>query len=69
MRCKSAGGYFIMVANPQILDGQEVRANILALCRSTLAAEASVEAGDWIIVLLKEGFDRRSGPAKLDSSD
>ena len=47
-----------MVANPQILDGQEVRANIPALCRLTRAAEAShlAESGDWIIVLLEEAL-------------
>ena len=69
MRYRSVGGYFILIANPGILEGKEVRANILAfhsgqtkrVCRSTLAAEAShlaeaVEAGDWIIVLLEEAL-------------
>ena len=69
MRYRSVGGNFILIANPGILEGKEVRANILAfhsgqtkrVCRSTLAAEAShlaeaVEAGDWIIVLLEEAL-------------
>ena len=69
MRYRSVGGYFIIAANPEILDGKEVRCNILCyqsgqtkrVCRSTLAAEAShlaeaVEAGDWLIVLLEEAL-------------
>lgn len=69
MRYRSVGGHFILLANPKILEGEEVRCNILAfhssqtkrVCRSTLAAEAShlaeaVEAGDWIIVLLEEAL-------------
>ena len=69
MRYRSVGGYFILLANKGILEGKEVRANILAfhsgqtkrVCRSTLAAEAShlaeaVEAGDWIIVVLEEAL-------------
>ena len=69
MKYKSVGGYFILAANPGILEGAEVRADVLAfhstqtkrVCRSTLAAEAShlaeaVEAGDWIIVLLEEAL-------------
>ncbi|CAE7413384.1 RE2, partial [Symbiodinium necroappetens] len=69
MRYRSVGGYFILLANKGILEGKEVKANILAfnsgqtkrVCRSTLAAEAShlaeaVEAGDWIIVVLEEAL-------------
>ena len=69
MRYRSVGGYFILAANPGILQDQEVRCNVLAyhsgltkrVCRSTLAAEAShlaeaVETGDWIIVLLEEAL-------------
>ena len=68
-RYKSVGGYFLMIANKEILEGKEARANILSfhsgmtkrVCRSTLAAEAShlaeaVEAGDWCIVLLEEAL-------------
>ncbi|CAE7262427.1 RE1, partial [Symbiodinium necroappetens] len=60
---------FILVANAEISDGKEARANIIGyhssqtkrVCRSTLAAEAShlaeaVEAGDWAIVLLEEAL-------------
>ena len=67
MRYRSVGGYFLLLANKGILEGQTVRANVLAfhsgqtrrVCRSTLAAEAShlaeaVEAGDWLAVLLDE---------------
>ena len=69
MRYRSVGGYFIMIAEKGILNGEESRCNILSfhsgvtkrVCRSTLAAEAShlaeaVEAGDWIIVLLEEAL-------------
>ena len=69
LRYRSVGGYFILIANKEILDGKPARANVLAyhstltkrVCRSTLAAEAShlaeaVEAGDWIIVLLEEAL-------------
>ena len=69
LKYRSVGGYFIMIANPGILKGEEARANVLAyhstltkrVCRSTLAAEAShlaeaVEAGDWIIVLMEEAL-------------
>ena len=70
MKYKSVGGYFILIANPEILEeGGTGRANILCyhssltkrVCRSTLAAEAShlaeaVEAGDWVIVLLEEAL-------------
>ena len=69
MRYRSVGGYFILVANPGILEGKTVKANILAyysgvtkrVCRSTLAAEAShlaeaVEMGDWVTVLLEEAL-------------
>lgn len=68
-RYRSVGGFFLMIANEEILEGKEARANILAfhsgmtkrVCRSTLAAEASrlaeaVESGDWCIVLLEEAF-------------
>ena len=69
LRYRSVGGYFILVANAEILEGKEARANIIGyhssqtkrVCRSTLAAEAShlaeaVEAGDWAIVLLEEAL-------------
>eukprot|EP00438_Fugacium_kawagutii_P008061 Skav219569 [mRNA] locus=scaffold3203:12014:25029:+ [translate_table: standard] len=69
VRYRSVGGYFLLVSNPEIMDGQPARANILGfhsgvtkrVCRSTLAAEAShlaeaVEAGDWCIVLLEEAL-------------
>ena len=69
MRYRSVGGYFILIADRRILDGDEVRCNILTfhsgqtkrVCRSTLAAEAShlaeaVESGDWITVLLEEAL-------------
>ncbi|CAE7715141.1 RE1 [Symbiodinium necroappetens] len=69
LRYRSVGGYFILAANPGVLEGGEVRANILAyhsgqtkrVCRSTLAAEAShlaeaVETGDWVTVLLEEAL-------------
>ena len=68
-RYRSVGGFFLMIANEEILEGKEARANILAfhsgmtkrVCRSTLAAKAShlaeaVEAGDWCIVLLEEAL-------------
>ena len=68
-RYRSVGGYFILIAEKGILEGEESRCNILSfhsgvtkrVCRSTLAAEAShlaeaVEAGDWIIVLLEEAL-------------
>ena len=64
---RSVGGYYLFVAEKGILEGEEVRANLLSyhstqtkrVCRSTLAAEAAhlaeaVEAGDWLIVLLAE---------------
>ena len=69
MRYRSVGGYFLMIANPEILQDGYVRANILSfhsgqtkrVCRSTLAAEAShlaeaVEAGDWCACLLEEAL-------------
>ena len=69
MRYRSVGGYFLLVANPGILEGRTVRANIIGyysgvtkrVCRSTLAAEAShsaeaVESGDWVTVLLEEAL-------------
>ena len=65
LRYRSIGGYFVLLADPQVLEGKEGRCNIISyhssltkrVCRSTLAAEAShlaeaVEAGDWIAVLL-----------------
>lgn len=68
-RYRSVGGYYILIANPGVLDGKSVRANLIAypsgqtkrVCRSTLAAEAShlsesVECGDWIIVVLHEAL-------------
>ena len=69
IRYRSVGGYFLLLANPEVLSDQEARANIIAfqsgvtkrVCRSTLAAEAShlaeaVEAGDWCAVLLEEAL-------------
>ena len=69
MKYRSVGGYFLMLANPGILKGESVRANVLAyqstqtkrVCRSTLAAEAAhlaeaVEHGDWLIVVLAEAL-------------
>ena len=69
MKYRSVGGYFLLLAQPGILEGREVRANMLAfqssqtkrVCRSTLAAEAAhlaetVEAGDWLTVLLAEAL-------------
>ena len=69
VRFRSVGGYFLLLANPEILEGAEVRCNVLSfqssmtkrVCRSTLAAEAShlaeaVEAGDWAAVLLEEAL-------------
>jgi hypothetical protein len=68
-RYRSIGGYYILIANPEVLEGKPSRANILAfnssqtkrVCRSTLAAEAShlsesIECGDWIIVVLHEAL-------------
>ena len=59
VRHRSVGGYFILAANLEILEGKEARCNILSyhsgqtkrVCGSTLAAEAShlaeaVEAGE-----------------------
>ena len=70
LRYRSVGGYFIMLANPEILQDQEARSNIICfhsgqtkrVCRSTLAAEAShlaeaVEAGDWVMALLEEALN------------
>ena len=69
LRYRSVGGYFIMLANPEILQ-EEARCNIICfhsgqtkrVCRSTLAAEAShlaeaVEAGDWVTALLEEALN------------
>ena len=69
LRYRSIGGYFVLLADPQVLEGKEGRCNIISyhssltkrVCRSTLAAEAShlaeaVEAGDWIAVLLEEAL-------------
>ena len=71
-RYQSIGGYFLFLANKEILEGKPARANLLAfhssqtkrVCRSTLAAEAShlseaVEAGDWLAVLLDEALHGR----------
>ena len=68
-RYQSIGGYYLFLANKEILEGKAARANLLAfhssqtkrVCRSTLAAEAShlseaVEAGDWLAVLLDEAL-------------
>ena len=70
LRYRSVGGYFLLLANRDILDGKEARVNIISyhstltkrVCRSTLAAEAShlaeaVEAGDWVTVLLEEALN------------
>ena len=70
LRYRSVGGYFMLIANPEILEDKPVRANILSfysgqtkrVCRSTLAAEAShlaeaVEAGDWCCCLLEEALN------------
>ena len=69
MRYRSVGGYFILVADKRILQGETVRCNVLCyhsgqtkrVCRSTLAAEAShlaeaVEAEDWVRVLIEEAL-------------
>ena len=69
LRYRSVGGYFLLLANPEILENQPAKAVILAfhssqtkrVCRSTLAAEAShlaeaVEAGDWCCCLLEEAL-------------
>lgn len=69
VKYRSVGGYFLLLANPEILEGKEVRCNVLSfqssmtkrVCRSTLAAEAShvaeaVGAGDWAAVLLEEAL-------------
>ena len=69
LRYRSVGGHFILLGNPEILEGQEARCNVLTfrssltkrVCRSTLAAEAShlaeaVEVGDWIAVVLEEAL-------------
>eukprot|EP00435_Cladocopium_sp_Y103_P040884 s349_g11.t1 len=69
MRYRSVGGYFILIADRRILEGETVRCNILSfhsgqtkrVCRSTLAAEAShlaeaVECGDWVTVLIEEAL-------------
>ena len=63
----SVRGFFLMLANPRVLEGEAMRANMMAYqspqtssaCRSTLASEAShlfsaVEAGDWLVVVLAE---------------
>ena len=69
LRYRSVGGYYILIGDPSVLEGETVRANLICyhssqtkrVCRSTLAAEAShlsesIEAGDWIAVLLHEAF-------------
>ena len=69
LRYRSVGGYFILLANKEILQGQPARCNMICfqssqtkrVCRSTLAAEAShlaeaVEAGDWVTVVLEEAL-------------
>ena len=79
LRYRSVGGYFLLLANKEILEGREARVNIVAyhstltkrVCRSTLAAEAShlaeaVEAGDWVTVLLEEAL---SGGVDLKNWD
>ena len=68
-RYQSIGGYYLFLANKEILDGRPARANMIGfhssqtkrVCRSTLAAEAShlseaVEAGDWLAVLVDEAL-------------
>ena len=72
MRYRSIGGYFILIANPAVLEGREVRANVICfhsgqtkrVYRSTLAIEAihlaeAIETGDWVSVLLEESTTRR----------
>ena len=69
-RYRSIGGFFLVIANPEVLDGKPARAVIMEsksgltkrVCRSTLAAEAghladAVEHGDWLIVFLQEMLD------------
>ncbi|CAK9023806.1 unnamed protein product [Durusdinium trenchii] len=69
MRYRSVGGYFILIANKEILEDKAARANVLTfysgqtkrVCSSTLAAEAShlaeaVECGDWCACLLEEAL-------------
>lgn len=69
MRYRSIGGYFVLIANKEVLEDKPARANVMCfhssqtkrVCRSTLAAEAShlaeaVEAGDWCICLLEEAL-------------
>ena len=49
MRYRSIGGYFVLVANKEVLEDKPARANIMCfhssqtkrVCRSPLAAEAS----------------------------
>lgn len=49
LKYRSVGGYFILIADPEMLQGKPVKANILAfhsamtkrVCSSTRAAEAS----------------------------
>jgi len=69
MKYRSVGGYFLLLANPGVLEGEEVRANMMSfqssqtkrVCRSTLAAEAAhlaeaIESGDWLAVVLEEAL-------------
>ena len=69
MRYRSVGGYFILIANKEILEDKAARANVLTfysgqtkrVCSSTLAAEAShlaeaVGCGDWCACLLEEAL-------------
>ena len=69
LRYRSIGGCYILIADPAVLQGGSVRANIVwfhssqtkRVCRSTLPAAAShlpesFEAGDWIAVLLHEAL-------------
>lgn len=73
-----------MIANPGILQGEAVRANIVCyhssqtkrVCRSALAVEAShlsepVEAGDWVTVLLREHsiLDLKNWPTTIEQRD
>lgn len=63
---------YILVANPEIMEGKAVKASAVAynssqakrVCRSTLAAEAShlsesIECSDWVLVVLHEALHGR----------
>ncbi|CAK0792796.1 unnamed protein product [Prorocentrum cordatum] len=69
-RYKSIGGHFLFIVDHDVLSGKLVTAALMdysskstqRVCRSTLAAEAShladsLEAGEWLCVLLEEVFN------------